>query len=144
MIFELAHIIVIWILVFLLHEYMHCLEAWSQGADKSRIIIDLKNFSMYSEHVFNNEDIDDNNRGWNSSYGDIYLSGGLYTSLVCFLLVFILGGWMGYYFFMLGWLQLVYGFFEWKYHNRDWFRLGRYCLYALVIAILLNIYWMVK
>jgi hypothetical protein len=137
MIFELVHIIIIWILVFLLHEYMHCLEAWSQGADKSRIIIDLKNFSMYSEHVFNDEDISD------SLYGDIYLSGGLYTSLICFLLVFVLGGWMGYYFFMLGWLQFCYGFFEWKYHSRSWFRLGRYALYMLVVTVL-GIMWLVK
>jgi hypothetical protein len=133
MIFELVHIIVIWILVFLLHEVMHCFDAWCQGSDEACIIINLRKLSMYAS--FN----------WELEYDedDLYLSGGLYTSLVCFLLVFVSGGWMGYYFFMLGWLQFCYGFFEWKYHSRSWFRLGRYALYMLVVTVL-GIIWMVK
>lgn len=111
----------IWILIFLFHELMHIK---SQGIRMTgKILINYPHGMMAIPKKIKEEKL-------------FYMSGGILSSLACFILFFMSQDiQFQYAFFVMGWIQLLYGICE------GWFVVKfRYILY-LIVGILASIYW---
>jgi len=114
---------------FVWHEVMHGVEAYRQGCRNIKVNLDFKRLSMNVDY-------------WYCGDRDerlINLAGGTYTSFPLFILTFLSDGIWQASLLTAGWIQLLYSVFEAKYINRlsrKWYRIGRYSLYASVIALM--------
>jgi hypothetical protein len=116
----------VWITVNLWHELFHCLEAKRQGASKCRVSVNWFGMTYsYSGSVNNTT--------------QIRLAGGVYSSVLCFLLVFFVStpSW-AFSFWTLGWVQLFYGLYE-GYVGCKY----RYVLYAVVVCVCIVWWWFI-
>ena len=113
------------------HETMHLLECKRQKIVSSYMWIDFDPLpSLHYTHV-----------GVPDNHDLLMLSGGLYTSILCFVLslIFVNIYWfLGWVFLTLGWVQFVYGIFEmlfitktssWKYF------IYRYMIYSSIVLL---------
>jgi len=77
---------------------------------------------------------------------DLYLlAGGVYTSIICFILVFLFDGFVSWTFLTLGFVQLAYGFFEYKYidvMSTNKYTIGRYLIYVIIVFVMMLIYFL--
>lgn len=121
----------VWVLSFLFHELMHCWEAHKQGATNTHINVLISKLSMTTN--------------WSGKIQDYYrikIAGGLYTSFLMMLLStlsWFYGGRLFTISFMsIGFVQLVYSFYEMNYLHeipRKKYDLGRYALYLITVSI---------
>lgn len=121
----------IWFSMFLWHELFHALGARVQGIRENCISVKFLPFPTMRFSYW----------GIPKYEGLISLSGGALASILSFLLFFITSYTsLSLSFFILGWVQLVYGIFEWKYirilskHKYDKFR---YMLYITTVVLCL-------
>ena len=106
----------------LIHEFMHI---------KSQGILSTGNIAVwrYSMTV-----------GVSSGYrypGVFYYAGGVYSSIIMFLLAIVSYGWWQWCWLTMGWLQLCYGFYE---GYTDGHVKYRYYIYMLVITVMVILY----
>ena len=123
-----------YIALFLWHELMHAFEAFRQGCPLPKITPDFKGLTMYTTLGDCSVEIND----------DMFaLSGGIYTSIVAFILTFFSSGFWQWTFLTLGWLQLLYGIFEYRYGGRlssKLYKIGRYSIYIGVIIFCIIVF----
>ena len=113
------------------HETMHLLECERQHMPSSYMWLVFQPLpGLHYTYV-----------GYSDNPGLIRLSGGLYTSIVCFILsiVFTSIYWfLSWIFVTLGCVQLVYGWFEYKYITemsvKKYF-MCRYTIYVTIVVI---------
>ena len=123
------------------HEIMHTFECWRQGCKYGDYII-LPDFKHLSLHYIYFGDV--------TNKDQIKLSGGLYTSIICFILSFLVYGhwnYLGWLFVTFGWVQLCYSIFEWRYISKlddRQYLLGRYVIYVISVLVNLLIWIFVK
>jgi hypothetical protein len=113
--------IVVWILIFLLHELMHIK---SQGTKTEGKI-----WVCYPHSMCVAADVVHNSRLFR-------MGGGILSSIVCFIWFFISQDvQLQYALFTMGWIQFAYGIYE------GWFGVKyRYWIYGIV-GVLCTIYW---
>ena len=136
LVFDVLVFLFIWFSMFLWHELMHCLEAYRQGSQDVYIIPDFPGFSM--SMVYN---------GLIYDKSLISLAGGVYTSVLCFPLALLSDGVWQFSFLTLGWVQLFYGVFEYRYLHvlsSRRYRWGRYVLYVFMVLANLLFWWWIK
>ena len=123
MIPELLIFITMWIAFCgLWHEYMHALAGHLTKTVVSYIKPVFKPFPSFRyHHVGGNQEL-------------IGYSGGVFTSIILFALVFITDNYWQQIFFTLAWVQLCYGIYEGLGYNYK-FEYGRYVLYLIVVVI---------
>jgi len=126
----------IWVVSFVLHEFMHCFEHMRQGGKSYRIEFwrwhGLPSMRVYLSGVQRNPRM-------------VELAGGLYTSVVHLLVLLI---WLllvdfgksgfTYSLICVGLVQYFYGLYEMTYISRihpDDYMVGHYLLYIFVICI---------
>lgn len=78
---------------------------------------------------------------WSDS--DLYgLSGGVFSAIVCFILFFITSDIeFGFCFFLTGWVELVYGIFEWSCDYTGWDINYRFGIYLAVGTVCILYWW---
>ena len=125
------------------HEMMHALEAARQGVTDGCIVPKFKVIKSIFVIPYG---ISFKYWGLPKNKSIISLAGGLYTAILCFLLVPLSSGHWRASFWILGWVQLVYGIYEFKYVSKwntskslDKYDCGRYLLYAMVTMICISI-----
>ena len=112
----------VWVSSFLIHELMHIK---GQGLKViGKIYVNIFGMTVTANHTISDK--------WFS------LSGGILTSIIMFLCVFLSEGFWQWSFLTLGWIQLTYGIYE-GYCGIKY----RYYIYIGVI-IFMMIIWMVK
>lgn len=74
---------------------------------------------------------------------DLYsLSGGVFSAIVCFILMFITTDIeLVFSFFTVGWIQLVYGIFEWSCDYTGFDINYRYGIYLTVFLVCVLYWW---
>jgi len=112
----------VWFTMFLIHELMHIK---SQGITMGgKIWVEGWSFTCTADTV--KDDL------------LFKLGGGILTSIICFILVFLSCCWWQWCFLTLGWVQFLYGLYEGfigvKY---------RYLIYILIVTVMVII-WLVK
>lgn len=118
------YFIIVWYMTFIFHELMHIKSQgiWMKGT----IWIDKLGFTCMPDKY-----IDD---------GVCTLSGGVLTSIVSFLLVFLSVKELQFSFFTLGWVQLTYGIYEYLCKIKNYDLKKRFYLYGIVTVICL-LFW---
>jgi len=121
--------------MFFLHEVCHGFECWRQNRCSSCIVVDFKHLSMRCEYD-----------GYVDEPKLVSYAGGVYCSLVCFVMSVAVVGYvyLSWCFLVLGWVQLVYGIFEGCFIGRvsDHFYLyGRYFVYVVIVLANLFLWW---
>lgn len=135
---------IIWILSFILHEYMHCYEHLRQGGHSYHIERwswhGLPSMRVYLTGIQRDPDM-------------VHLAGGLYTSCIHLVVFFIYVLTCGFHqsgfiysIICIGLVQWFYGYFEMKCNHLisddiDTYMLGHYIVYFLVIAVF-SVVWM--
>jgi len=118
------------------HEIMHILECIRQGSTDAYTWIEfipLPSMKCTCSDVYSSK--------------LVKLAGGLYTSILCFLLVFVFKGFISWTFLTLGFVQFIYGIFETIYlHNipPKTYRNGRYAIYVITVCVMMLIYLYMK
>jgi hypothetical protein len=121
-IFDVVIFAFIFYISFLLHESMHSLEAYRQTGCLNSIIIDWKkgSMSMAEDCKSPNDEM-------------VYLSGGVYSSIILFLLSMMSTGIFQFSFYSTGLMNLIYGIYEWKCKHND--RKIRWLIYSLCVIL---------
>ena len=106
------------------HELMHALECKRQHCTDILIHIRFTLIpSMYYTHT----------GGYNDTLK--YLSGGIYTSILSFIMVFLTTGFWQWCFLTIGFVQFFYGLYEGFYGVKY-----RYLIYIAVIIVMMLIW----
>ena len=123
-------LIFLYVTSFLLHELFH---VKSQGLKSTgTIYVDKLGMTASSNHIHD--------------YELFKMSGGILTSIIFFLMVFVTDNFMQWGFLTFGFLHFCYGLFEWKYLGilpPQKYKARRYSIYVWVILIMIVI-WLVK
>lgn len=133
MISQLLIFLFVWFSIFFIHELMHCLEAWRQGAEHVGIYPEFSPVpTMYMQYI-----------------GDyipnpvmVHFAGGVYTSIICFFFAFFTSGIYQFCFLTLGWVQLCYGIFEGFFIGRLSNRMYTIVRYSLYVSVVLVCIWL--
>lgn len=134
MIIEVLTFIFLWFTMCgLWHETMHALECERQKCKTGYMWIEFTPLpSMRYNCIGGNHN------------EMVKLAGGLYTSILCFILVFLFKDpFVSYTFLTLGFVQLLYGLFEWKYIGKistRLYKIGRYSIYGIIVTVMVIIY----
>lgn len=114
----------LWFSSFFLHEVCHGVEVYRQCGGRVWVEVDFQRLSML---VSWGKDI--------YSPRLVWLAGGVYCSLVLFLLAVLNTGFFCWVFLTLGWVQLCYGLYEWRYKIKY-----RYVIYVVVVLVMV-VFW---
>jgi len=121
----------VWVVVWLLHEWCHVLEGFRLGASHGVITVRRFGFVVSCDV---------------GSCWSFLLAGGLYCSLICFLVSCVVSDvFLRVLFVSFGVLQVVYGVFEMMFLpvlSGFWYRFWRYVLYVVVLCCCLVV-WVV-
>jgi hypothetical protein len=127
----------VWFTIFQWHELMHALAGHFVGVKEHYIRpvfkpIPTMKYQYYGK--IKNKEI-------------ISLSGGTLSSMIAFGCSILSTGVWQFAFFLLGWINLIYGIYEWKYireMNPKQYTQGRYIIYLIITIIILFIYLIVR
>ena len=132
---------VVWVLSFICHEFMHCFEHGRQDGRRCDIRLErwygIPTMCVYMSGVSINPRM-------------VELAGGLYTSIVHFVVLLVYLIFFGFHqsafvfsVICIGVVQYFYGYYEMLYLSKlehDMYMVGHYIVYFIVISIFLIVW----